>query len=310
MTSFFKPYSLFCLIFNLFVIFWGAWVRLSLSGDGCGESWPLCNQSLFPEGVQAWIEWIHRFSSGLALLFVLVLWFLSTLIYSKKQVSRFFSFWSLIFILIEAFIGAVLVLSGLVALNTKTIRIFVLAIHSVNSFLLVGSLTLAYKTSLYENSLKPNSSKKSSSLKDQIDFNKPLIYFVLSFPLLALTGNIASLAGQLFPTESLASALALDLMPAAHLSLKIRPFHPLLACLFLIILSRLAFKQKKLRLPLLAAALVVLVGFATLLSLSPLSMKIIHLVCAYGLGIFLIWRSMDIKNEASKTDKISQESKK
>jgi len=288
-SSFFRPYSLFCLLFNLFVIFWGAWVRLSLSGDGCGESWPLCNKSLFPEGVQAWIEWIHRFSSGLALLFVLGLWLFSTFIYSKRQIPRFFAFWSFLSILIEAFIGAVLVLTGLVALDTRAIRIFVLAIHSVNSFLLVGNLSLTYKASLCESSLK------SPYLKDQISFNKPLIYFVLSFPLLALTGNIASLAGQLFPTESLSSALALDLMPSAHLSLKIRPFHPLLACLFLIVLTRLAFNQKKLWLPLLATALVVFVGFATLLSLSPLSMKMIHLLFAYSLGILLVWHSIDIK---------------
>ena len=294
MTSLFKKYSLFCLICNLFVIFWGAWVRLSLSGDGCGESWPLCNESLFPEGVQAWIEWIHRFSSGMTLLFVLVLWISSVFIYSKKQAPRFFSFWSLIFILIEALIGAILVLSGLVALNTKTIRIFVLAIHSVNSFFLIASLTLSYKTSLYE-TFYQTGSKKLSSLKEQLSFNKPLIYFVLSFPLLALTGNIASLAGQLFPTESLASALALDLMPSAHLSLKIRPFHPLLACLFLIVLTRLSWSQKNLWLPLLATFLVVLVGFATLLSLSPLSMKIIHLIFAYSLGILLVWHSVDIK---------------
>ena len=289
-SNFFKPYALFCLLFNLLVIFWGAWVRLSLSGDGCGESWPLCNESLFPEGVQAWIEWIHRFSSGLALIFVLFLWIFSVCVYSKKQAPRFFSFWSLLFLLIEALIGAVLVLSGLVALNTKTIRILVLAIHSVNSFLLIWSLTLSYKTSLYETGLK-----KAIGLKSQIVFNKPLIYFVLSFPLLALTGNIASLAGQLFPTESLVSALALDFMPSAHLSLKIRPFHPLLACLFLIVLTRLAFNQKKLALPLIATFLVVLVGFATLLSLSPLSMKLIHLAFAYSLGILLVWHSAEIK---------------
>ena len=293
----FKYYSFFCLIFNLFVIFWGAWVRLSLSGDGCGESWPLCNQSFFPKDVQAWIEWIHRFSSGLALLFVFFLWLFSVFIYKKKQAPRFFSFWSLFFILIEALIGAILVLSGLVALNTKPIRIIVLAIHSVNSFLLTASLTLSYKSLLYDNSLKSNSSKTAFTLKEQLIFNKPLIYFMLAFPLLALTGNIASLAGQLFPTESLLSALALDLMPSAHLSLKIRPFHPLLACLFVLLL--VVFQQKKRILG--ASFFVVLVGFATLLSLSPISMKLIHLFCAYGLGLFLTWNSIEIKKEKTKS---------
>lgn len=277
-------------------------MRLSLSGDGCGESWPLCNEGFVPEGLPAWIEWIHRFSSGLALLLILFLWLLSRKLYLKNQAPRFFGFWSLVFILIEALIGAVLVLSGLVALNTNPIRIFVLAVHSVNSFLLVGSLVLVCKSSLCQSflredsSLKSSLSKKSFALKDQITFNKPLIYFVLAFPLLALTGNIASLAGQLFPTQSLSSALALDLLPSAHLSLKIRPLHPLLAGLFLIVLTRLAFNRKKLWLPLLATALVVLIGFVALISLSPLSMKLFHLASAYSLAVFLVWRSVNIKS--------------
>ena len=273
-------------------VFWGAWVRLSLSGDACGESWPLCDQGLFPEDAGAWIEWLHRFSSGLALLFVLILWILSRHVYSKNQAPRLFSFVSFVFILIEALIGAVLVLSGWVALNTQALRVLVLGIHSVNSFLLIASLTLSYKTSLYK--------KTESHLKDQVLIKKPLIYFVLCFPLLALTGNIASLAGQLFPSVSLSSALALDLLPLSHISLKIRPLHPLLACLFLIILSRLAFSKRELRIPALAVFIVVLFGFAVLLSLSPVGMKVGHLILAYILGVFLVWNSVDEKTEENK----------
>ena len=294
---FFKSYSLFCLIFNLITIFWGAWVRLSLSGDACGKSWPLCDQGVLPEGAGAWIEWLHRFSSGLALFFVLILWILSRSVYSKDQAPRLFSFVSFVLILIEAFIGAVLVLSGWVALNTQALRVLVLGVHSVNSFLLIASLTLSCKTSLYK--------KTESRLKEQLLVKKPLIYFVLCFPLLALTGNTASLAGQLFPSMSLSSALALDLLPLSHISLKIRPLHPLLACLFLIVLSRLAFSKKELRTPALAVFIVVLFGFAALLSLSPMGMKIGHLILAYTLGVFLVWSSIDEKIKENKNQENS-----
>ena len=108
------------------------------------------------------------------------------------------------------------------------------------------------------------------------------------FPLLALTGNIASLAGQLFPSLSLSQALVLDFLPSAHISLKLRPFHPLLAVGFVLVLSWLSFSIKNLRAVTIASLIVACFGFATLVSLSPLWMKMGHLILAYGLWIFLV----------------------
>ncbi|MCZ0931644.1 MAG: COX15/CtaA family protein [Oligoflexia bacterium] len=278
--SFFKNYSLFTLVFVLLAIFWGAWVRLSFSGDGCGSSWPLCEDKIFPENVKALIEWLHRLSSGLALCFVFILFAMAFKIYPKNHGVRAFSTASFVLILISALIGAVLVLSGLVGANTDKVRVLVLAVHSVNSLLLVGALTLCYKMSLWK--------KRGEKITDILKVKKPMIYFVSLFPLLALTGNIASLAGQLFPSLSLSSALALDLLPSAHISLKIRPLHPLLAVSFLLGLSFFAFSKKHLLAPALAVLAVVLFGFATLVFLSPLWMKITHLVLAYVLWIFLL----------------------
>ena len=279
-ASFFKKYSLFVLVFTLLIIFWGAWVRLSFSGDGCGNSWPLCDGNVFPENMKAIIEWIHRLSSGLSFIFVFILWIVTFKIYPKKHGLRWFSFSAFVLIFIEALIGAILVLSGLVGENVEKIRVLVLAVHSVNSLLLVGALTLCYKMSLWE--------KRGDKITENFKFKKPLIYFVCLFPLLALTGNIASLAGQLFPSESLSSALALDLLPSSHISLKIRPFHPLLAVSFLLGFVFLAFSKKQLWRPTLAVFGVVLFGFSTLVLLSPLWMKIVHLVLAYILWIFLL----------------------
>ena len=278
--SFFKKYSLFSLVFTLLTIFWGAWVRLSFSGDGCGKNWPLCEDKIFPENVTAFIEWLHRLSSGLSLVFIFALFILAFKIYSKNHGVRYFSIASFLLILIEAFIGAILVLSGLVGANTEKIRVLVLAVHSINSLLLVGALTLCYKMSCWE--------KRGEKITDNLKLKKPLIYFVCLFPLLALTGNIASLAGQLFPSLSLSSALALDLMPSAHISLKVRPFHPLLAVCFLLGFSFFAFSKKHLIFPALAIFVVVLFGFATLVSLSPMWMKMTHLALAYGLWVFLV----------------------
>ena len=270
--TFFKRYSLFSLIFTLLTIFWGAWVRFSLSGDGCGKSWPLCNDKLLPENTKALIEWIHRGTSGLSLIFILLLFVLALKIYPKKHILRIFSTASFILILIEALIGAFLVLSGFVGLNKSSMRIFVLAVHLINSLLLVGALSLCWRASLW----------------NHLKINKTILYFLIAFPILALTGNIASVAGQLFPAESLRQAFVLDLLPSAHISLKLRPFHPLLAISFLIVLSLLSFSIKNLRTLAIASLFVVLFGFITLISLSPLWMKIGHLILAYSLWIFFV----------------------
>ena len=268
----FKSYSLFTICWTLITIFWGAWVRLSLSGDGCGASWPLCHEQIFPKTTAAFIEWIHRGTSGLCVIFVLVLLILAFQVYPKNHVVRKLGFVSFFLILVEALIGAVLVLGQFVGLNTNQIRILISAIHSINSLLLIGSLILCYRISSW----------------DHFKIKKPIFYFVLFFPLLALTGHISSIAGQLFPSLSLSQALALDFLPSAHLSLKIRPWHPLLAVSFFLVLSLVSFFKKSLIVPALASCFVALFGFVTLISLSPLWMKIGHLVLAYGLWIFFV----------------------
>ena len=55
------------LIYMLFVILWGAVVRASGSGDGCGKHWPVCGDNLIPAfaRIATLIEYSHRVSTGL-----------------------------------------------------------------------------------------------------------------------------------------------------------------------------------------------------------------------------------------------------
>jgi heme A synthase len=48
--------------FTLGLIVFGAVVRVTDSGLGCGNEWPLCHGSIIPplDNVTAWIEWLHR----------------------------------------------------------------------------------------------------------------------------------------------------------------------------------------------------------------------------------------------------------
>jgi len=62
-------------LLTLGLIVFGAVVRVTDSGLGCGNDWPLCNGSIFPplDNLTAWIEWSHRLFALLIGLFGIVM---------------------------------------------------------------------------------------------------------------------------------------------------------------------------------------------------------------------------------------------
>src|SRR5690242_3781737 len=78
------------LIYNVAVIAWGGFVRASGSGAGCGEHWPLCNGQVLPREpvVKTLIEFSHRLTSGLALIFVLMLTVLAFRAFARGHAVR------------------------------------------------------------------------------------------------------------------------------------------------------------------------------------------------------------------------------
>jgi heme A synthase len=70
----FAKYTWFVLAWNLGVILFGAFVRATGSGAGCGSHWPLCNGQVIPRvRLETLIEYTHRITSGAALLLILIL---------------------------------------------------------------------------------------------------------------------------------------------------------------------------------------------------------------------------------------------
>ena len=96
---------------TVLVIVWGAFVRATGSGAGCGDHWPLCNGEVLPraESVETLIEFSHRLTSGLALLAVggLLIWALRS--FPKGHIVRKGAVASMVLIVVEALIGAALV---------------------------------------------------------------------------------------------------------------------------------------------------------------------------------------------------------
>lgn len=140
----FAVYAWFVTALTLAVILWGAFVRASKSGDGCGAHWPLCNGSVVPDASQAktLVEFAHRATSGAAFLLVIGLCVWAWRAYGHGHAVRRAAAASGFFIVSESLIGAGLVLLRLVADNASVARAVYLSVHLVNTFLLVAALAL------------------------------------------------------------------------------------------------------------------------------------------------------------------------
>src|SRR5579862_2633914 len=132
------------LAYNLPVILWGAYVRATGSGAGCGNHWPDCDGMLLPAAKNAHlvIEFSHRLSSGMDLpLTGLLLWGALRL-YPRGHPVRAGALACLLLSASEALVGASLVLFKLVAHNESIYRVAVISVHLVNTFLLLAALAL------------------------------------------------------------------------------------------------------------------------------------------------------------------------
>ncbi|HYY96249.1 MAG TPA: COX15/CtaA family protein, partial [Pyrinomonadaceae bacterium] len=144
-TNRFAVYAFGVTALTLAVILWGAYVRASRSGDGCGAHWPLCNGTVaLPQAgeTKTLVEFAHRATSGLdgLLVILLVVWAFRR--YPRGHAVRAGATLTAIFFVAESLIGAGLVLLGLVANNASLARAAYLSIHLVNTFALLASLAL------------------------------------------------------------------------------------------------------------------------------------------------------------------------
>lgn len=278
------PWVWALLYYTLLVILWGAWVRISHSGDGCGDSWPLCEGRVIPteSPAKTWVEFTHRVMSGLYGIFVIILFLWNLRDSSRSPSSFLWARMSLIFMITEALLGAKLVLFGLVGSEDSGFRVLAMSLHQLNSLCLVAFTTLW--------AFAESDQLKSSASLGKLFRNSPLWVIFL----LGLTGAWAALSTTLFPSLSLFDGLMSDLSKDAHFILKIRVLHPILGIFLGLGLALMAWKRfqksemsQSLHLCVVTAA-TVLVGILTLLTLSPLFLKLLHLGMAHGVLIFLL----------------------
>ncbi|HRO25313.1 MAG TPA: COX15/CtaA family protein, partial [Promineifilum sp.] len=140
----FARYAWFVLTFLILVILWGAFVRATGSGAGCGSHWPLCNGVVVPREprIETLIELTHRVTSALSGVLVLAMLFWAFRLFPKGHIVRKAAAWSTVFIITEGLVGAGLVLFEWVAHNQSVRRAISMAVHLVNTFLLLAAVAL------------------------------------------------------------------------------------------------------------------------------------------------------------------------
>ncbi|HTV04237.1 MAG TPA: COX15/CtaA family protein [Acidobacteriaceae bacterium] len=276
--------------YNVAVILDGALVRATGSGNGCGDHWPLCNGEIVQQHpkITTIIEYAHRATSGIALIAVigLLVWVFRRTV--KRHLARAAAVASLIFILNEALIGALLVLLGMTAQNESPARAFYLSLHLTNTLLMLGAMALtAHFLSRERGYMRGSVELRGAGLATA---------GLLAVIVTGVTGSLAALADTLHPATNLAAAFAQDFSAHSDWLVRIRWFHPavsLLAGLFvagLALLSMRYAESRRLGMGLIALLLVQYgLGLGDLVLLTPLSMQILHL-----LGADLVWIALVI----------------
>lgn len=268
------------LLFNFLVVAWGAFVRTSFSGDGCGTHWPDCGGQLVPapgSSLARYIEFSHRATSGLLVLGVLALYFAARRGFPREAVARKASFWAIFFTATEALLGAVLVKWKLVAHDESAYRAVAMSAHLINTLILFGCLGIAFFAGLgYEPKLKGR-----GGLAWGLGFA-----FLLEI-LLGISGALSALGHTVRPVDNV---LAAAVSPGAHFLNRLQPIHPFVAMpvfVYLLLLSGLLLRavpgetmREPIRWMLGAYLFQAALGMMNILLGAPTAMQLLHLASA------------------------------
>jgi heme A synthase len=267
--------------YNLLVILWGALVRATGSGAGCGSHWPLCDGQVVPRApsVEQAIEYAHRVTSGAALVAVVALAVAAFRARPAGHPVRRAAVGSVVLIVIEALLGAGLVLFELVADDASTARAVAMAAHLVNTFLLLAALALTARAA---------ADRPAPRLAARPRTAAAWLGTLVLLAVAGASGAVAALGDTLFPARDLAHAIAQDLSPTSHALLRLRLAHPALAALAaaaaLALAGRFVLRHPGgARWPRAVVVLTlaqIVVGVVNVALLAPVALQLVHLLLA------------------------------
>jgi heme a synthase len=228
----FALFAGFLLLYLLAVILFGAWVRISGSGAGCGEHWPTCHGELLPtnRGAAMLIELTHRVTSALSGVFAIVLPLWAWRRFPKGHAVRSASLATLLLIIVEGGIGAGLVLNRLVGEDASALRAAVVALHLVNTLLLTAcsALALAWALAPPAASLR-EAWRRAGALRELAVERWAYVAWLVGLVLISAAGAVTALGDTLFVNPA---GLPMASPPSAdHFLVRLRVVHPVAAVL-------------------------------------------------------------------------------
>ena len=285
--------------YTLLVVLFGAVVRITGSGAGCGQHWPSCQGEIvhLPRSLETTIEYTHRLTSGAALLVVIAVAVVARRSFAPGHLARRAANWAVLLMLVEALIGAALVLLELVGKNDSPARAAVMATHLVNTSLLTAALALSAW-----------SGARADTPIWRLERGSALLFAAALAGVLfvSVTGAVTALGDTLYPLPPGADLSARLGHAQSHFLAQLRIVHPVLACLVGVLVAYYALVlQRDARAPGVrgaARSLLVLVvlqigaGIVNVLLSAPAWLQVVHL----GLAT-LVWLGLVLLGAAKAT---------
>lgn len=296
-----RRFASWVLGFLVAVVMWGALVRATGSGAGCGSHWPLCNGAIVPRSALAetLIEYTHRVTSFLAAALIagLVVWTFRA--FPRRHVARKAAVAACLFMVLEAAFGAALVLFGWVGSDASPARGWVVSFHLVNTFFLLGAVALTAQLA---------GQPGTPTVRGRGPLAAAVGLALITLVLGAATGAIAALGDTLYPARSMAEGFTQDLSGDAPFLLRLRLVHPfasLGSTLVILAVARAVLQSRdpRLRPPGLRLlgllALQLLAGGLNVALLAPVWLQLVHLALAQLLWIVLVMLATQALSEGA-----------
>ena len=291
------------LYWNVAVVLWGAYVRATGSGAGCGNRWPLCDGDVVGASAngQTIVEFTHRITSVISLLVVtgLVVW--CWRVTKKGDWARYAAALAAAFLANEALLGAALVLLKHVGNDQSAGRILFLCLHFGNTLLLLATLSLT--------AAWLSNGSRSFTLISKWRVVGSIGLGLLAIMVTGIIGAVAALADTLFPARSLPLSLAQDFSSHTPALLRVRLLHPAVATVAAVYVlwviwrsstGRHGFSRSAIAL-ITILLMQVVIGMTNVLFLAPVWLQIAHLFVADVLWILLVLASADLVLEPGTT---------
>ncbi len=272
------------------VVIGGALVRATDSGAGCGESWPICGGQIIPEigNYHTVIEVSHRLMTGLLGFVLVAVFVLVRRNFSKEHRLRRAVFAAGILLIVESLLGASLVLFGWVEFDASIARLIVVPVHLVNTFLLVGAMTMVAFFAGEGNGFRVDLSRV---------LDKVLAGALGIILIIGATGALNALADTLIKSDTLKTASADEVLVTESVLRQIRTIHPFVAiigglALFMVVRYLVTGAGKRVRTLGLAVQGIIwlqfIVGLLNIALDVPLEIQLIHLFVADVLWISFV----------------------